>query len=70
MAAGIYATFRYLGSTLAAAVLAALAGAPATWLALLLVAALLGLGIAPGFRGFRPEAADAAVSGSRSSTAP
>ncbi|MGC8487866.1 MAG: MFS transporter [Clostridia bacterium] len=54
MAAGVYSAFRYLGSTLAAAVLAALPGLPPVFLALLLLAAALGVLVAQGFRGFRP----------------
>ena len=53
MAAGIYSTFRYLGSTLAAAVLAALPGLPILFLVILVAAAVMGVGVAQGFRGFR-----------------
>ncbi len=54
MAAGIYSTFRYLGSTLAAAVLASLPGLPVLFLVILVAAAVIGLVAAQGFRGFLP----------------
>jgi UPF0716 family protein affecting phage T7 exclusion len=65
MAAGVYSAFRYLGSTLAAAVLAALPGLPPVFLALLLLAAALGVLVAQGFRGFRPLVDAARTEGAR-----
>jgi MFS family permease len=63
MAAGIYATFRYLGSTLSAAVLAAFPGLPPGYLVVLLGTAALGLVAAQGFRGFVPAADRVQTSG-------